>query len=200
LVMSRMPWATYLWPGLPQLCRDGTWSSLALAALFAGLLNLAVAASLVWSELLTPGVRNLVWAATLAIWGGSALFSSGADRRHPLPQDSALPQDTFPEAVDHYLKGNWFEAERVLVGLLRRDPRDVDAALMLATLLRHTGRLEEAATHLDRLERIEKSAKWEREILREREHLRELVAARGGQTAQQEPAETEGQVTAEKAA
>jgi hypothetical protein len=42
---------------------------------------------------------------------------------------------------------------------------------MLATLLRHTGRLEEAVEHLDRLQRMEGSEKWGLEIQRERELL-----------------------------
>jgi single-stranded DNA-specific DHH superfamily exonuclease len=69
------------------------------------------------------------------------------------------------------LKGNWFEAECVLVGLLRCDPRDVDAGLMLATLFRHTGRLDEAARQLDSVERFDEAAKWIVEIDRERQWL-----------------------------
>ena len=175
--MSRTPWATYLWPGLPQMCRHGSWSGLAVAIGFAGLLNLGLAASLVWCELLTPGVRTIVWAAVLATWGGSVVVSSRGERTaDQAAQEAGQQNDTFREASDHYLKGNWFEAERILVDLLDDDPRDVEAQLMLATLLRHTGRRDEAARHLDRLERLEQSAMWQWEIARERQRLRELEA------------------------
>lgn len=174
--MSRRLWATYLWPGLPQVCGHGSWSGLAVAIGFAGLLNLGLAASLVWCELLTPGVRTVVWTTILAIWGGSLVFSSRADRRNALREEAPQPNDTFAKAIDLYLKGSWFEAESVLVDLLRRNPRDVDAGLMLATLLRHTGRCDEAAAHLDRLDRIESSVKWYWEIQGERQRLSEPVA------------------------
>jgi len=38
-------------------------------------------------------------------------------------------------------------------------------------LYRHTGRLEEAASQLDRLERMDEAAKWGLEISRERQWL-----------------------------
>lgn len=174
--MGRMPWATYLWPGLPQLWSHGTWSALALAVGFAVLVNLALAATVVWNELLTPGVRNSAWMAVAMIWGGSALFSHRRDRRHPAGHNPLSAEDRYPEALDHYLKGNWFEAEHVLAHVLRRNPRDLDAGLMLATLFRHTGRIEEAERQLERLERLEGSQKWEFEIGRERELLHEAGA------------------------
>lgn len=174
--MSRRLWATYLWPGLPQVCGYGSWSGLAVAMGFAGLLNLGLAASLVWCELLTPGVRTAVWTTILAFWGVSLVFSSRADRRNALRQEVPQPNDTFAKAVDFYLKGSWFEAESILVDLLRRNPRDVDAGLLLATLLRHTGRRDEATAHLDRLDRLESSVKWYWEIQSERQRLSEPMA------------------------
>ena len=71
------------------------------------------------------------------------------------------------------MKGDYYQAEHVLEGLLRRNLRDVDARLMLATLLRHTGRLDEAAGQLDTLARFEGAGKWELEMRRERELLAE---------------------------
>jgi hypothetical protein len=170
--MCRTPWPTYLWPGLPQLWSHGAWSGLFFACGFAALVNLGLATTLVWSELFTPGMRNLVWLAVLVYWVASAMFSvrwqpkcSGDERTGSTEQD-------FRKALDHYLKGNWFEAEYILVGLLKVHPRDVDASLMLATLFRHTSRLPEARACLDRLARIDGSEKWELEIQRERELLK----------------------------
>jgi hypothetical protein len=149
---------------------------------FAALLNLAILSTLVWSELLPPGLRNLAWLAVVVGWVGSAAFSL---RRSHDPQEGSGPaDDRFRDAQDHYLKGNWFEAERLLVGQLRRNPRDVDSRLMLATLLRHTRRFKEAAWHLDRLQRLEGSEKWRLEIRREWELLAET-----GQDAEAEESE-----------
>jgi hypothetical protein len=80
--------------------------------------------------------------------------------------------------MDHYLKGNWFEAEYFLSGLLAANPRDVDAALMLATLLRHTGRFDEALEGLARLERCEDAERWHWEIGRERDLVRRAQTRR----------------------
>ena len=174
-----MPWWTYLWPGLPQLWRQAGPGALATAVGFAALANLALAGSLLWSELLAPGVRIGTWVAVAVVWACAAMISSWQERRPAVERPDGPAGEDFALALDHYLKGNWFEAEHVLGGLLRRDPRDVDAGLMLATLFRHTGRHEEASRQLERIERWEASAKWELEIGRERELLAEARAQDG---------------------
>lgn len=186
--MERMPWATYLWPGLPQIRSEGCWSALALAIGFAALVNLAIVATLVWSELFTAGVRNSVWVATVAIWGGSAMISYLWDHRYRAASETVPAEDTFNAALEHYLKRNWFESEHLLRDLLRESPRDLDVGLMLATLLRRTGRAEEAEIELDRLGRLEGAEKWELEIDRERELLHR--AEREGVSPLVEPADT----------
>jgi len=144
-----------------------------LALGFAALVNITVVASLVWTELFPAGMRKGAWIAVAAVWLGSAAVARWRDRTSA--REAAKPQgvDPYGRAVQEYLKGNWFEAECVLAGLLRRNPRDVDASLMLATLYRHTGRPDEAAVQLDRIQRLDESAKWALEIDRERKWLAE---------------------------
>ena len=169
--MRRMPWATYLWPGLPQLWIRGSWSALGVAVGAAALLNLALLVSLVWSELVGPDLRTALWATLGMIWAVgaivSAIWAPGPRSRAPSEQVA----DAFGEAVDHYLQGNWVQVERTLGHLLRKNARDLDARLMLATLLRHAGRFDEASRQLDTLIRFEGAEKWELEIRRERELL-----------------------------
>jgi tetratricopeptide (TPR) repeat protein len=175
--VGRRQWLVYLWPGLPWLWARGSWSALAVAVGFAALVNLALLSSLVWSELLAPSVRTACWTAVVAIWGSSAALCYGWDRRRQCAGGQAVRAERrFEEALGHYLQGNWFEAERALVGLLRHDPRDIDARLMVATLLRHTGRLDEAARQLDQLQRLEDARKWQWEIGCERQRLAEARA------------------------
>jgi hypothetical protein len=144
-----------------------------LAAGFALLVNLALTSTLWWSELFVPGVRSSVWVVVVVVWGTSVLICYRSDRQRS-PSSPHLPEvNDFAEAVDRYLRGDWFQSERVLLGLLREDPRDVDAGLMLATLLRRTGRLGEARRQLDRIERWDGWEKWELEIRRERELLQQ---------------------------
>jgi hypothetical protein len=139
-----------------------------LALGFAVLVNVVLVGSLVWTDLLPVVVRQGAWVVVVTVWVGAAVVARWSDARTSGAGDEFLPGDCFADASEHYLKGNWFETECVLTGLLRRNPRDVDAGLMLATLYRHTGRLEEAASQLDRLERMEEAAKWALEISRER--------------------------------
>lgn len=183
--MGRMPWATYLWPGLPQICRFGSWPGLGLAIGFAVLLNLALAGTILWDGLFAPGARKLIWAAVALTWFGSAV--AAFMRKDAAASDAEA--DPYPQALEQYLRGNWFEAEQILARLLDRNPRDLEARLMLATLLRHTGRHQEAARQLDCLERCEGSGKWALEIARQRRFLAEATVAGRPSTApgSQEP-------------
>ena len=180
--MGRMPWATHLWPGLSQLSRYGNWFALALAVGFTALVNLALMSTMIWSELLTVGVRNLVWVVTIAVWGVSVVLSFRQDRRQAALNEQGPDENAFSQVLDHYLKGNWFEAERILTTLLHHDHRDVDAGVMLAGVLRHTRRFDEALRQLERIERIEGSRKWEPEIERERELIAKVQAADSQET------------------
>lgn len=171
LVMRRKRSVTYLWPGLPQLWSRGSWGGLAGAAATAALLNLGLLGTFGWSELIAPPMRTAIWLTLGVIWLGSAILSAIGDHRRRQVEDLDPADGAFAEALQHYLKADWFQAEGSLRGLLRRNGADLDARLMLATLLRHTGRLEEATGQLDLLGRFEGAAKWEWEISRERELL-----------------------------
>ena len=57
----------------------------------------------------------------------------------------------------------------MLAALLKHDIRDIPARLLLASLLRRVGRLEEAKRQLDTLGRFEAAEKWQLEIQRERQ-------------------------------
>jgi tetratricopeptide (TPR) repeat protein len=169
--MGKTPWVTYLWPGLPLVWKRVDWSALGLALGFSVVVNFAILASMVWTELVPTGVRDGAWLVVLALWFGMAVAAWRRDGKGLPIAEAAERENSFSKALEHYLRGNWFEAECVLTGLLRRDPRDVDAGLMLATLYRHSGRRDEAVQELDRLERIDEAAKWALEIARERQWL-----------------------------
>ncbi|MBN1589776.1 MAG: hypothetical protein JW888_09695 [Pirellulales bacterium] len=187
--MGRMPWAVYLWPGLPHIWKRGVWFGLAVAVGFAVLLNLALAGSLVWTELelLSAVGRSYIWLAVAIIWIGSAAFSFVWDHRRDNPCHAETENDSFGEALDQYLQQNWYEAERSLNNLLRRNPRDIDARLLLVSVLRRAGRLREATGALERLSRLEESRKWELEIDQERRWLTEAVRPTENEEAASEP-------------
>ncbi|MDZ7619790.1 MAG: hypothetical protein U1E05_22560 [Patescibacteria group bacterium] len=169
------PWVTFLWPGFPQLWARGSWVALAVAAGASMILNVALLGSLVWRELLPGEVRSALWLAIGLVWAAGALYSFWFESE-PLQQGYEGAEDPFPKAVVEYLKGNWYEAERMLTGLLRRDVRDVQARLLLTALLRRVGRLEEAGRQLDTLTRFEAADHWQLEIQRERQLIQRKQA------------------------
>jgi len=169
----RTRWALLLWPGLPQTWLSASSVGLMVAVLAAGLLNLALAATLLWSELLPEALRTALWLLVAMLWGGSGAVAWRVVSRGGSSREQPGCDAMFHRAMEQYLKGDWFETEKTLRKLLRYDPRDVDARLMLATLLRHVGRLDEALAELEGLSRLEPAQKWELEIRRERELIAE---------------------------
>ena len=169
--MRSTPWATYLWPGLPQLWTEGAWSGLACALAFSALLNLLVLASFVWEELLPGPLVVAGWVAAVVAWV-AAIMVTRRMRPQAREETTAAPvEDLFCAAVSEYLQGHWFEAETLLGRIFEHRPRDVEARLLLATLLRRTRRCSEAREQLSRLERIESASSWCVEIAREKQLL-----------------------------
>lgn len=162
--MSQGRWLTCFWPGLAELWLAGCWSGLFQAVGFAILLNGALATTLVWTELLSAEVRFAGWTAVVTLWlmGVWSAWRSTLARREP-------DGDLFSSALSEYLQGNWFAAEAMLERLVTADARDIEARLLLATLLRRTGRPSEARAALDKLSRSQGAEKWELEIRREQD-------------------------------
>ena len=163
-------WVSVAWPGLPQLWLRGDPVALVLAVAFAVLLNLALVTSLVWTELLDPFQRNVLWAVVGLVWTISAVVSLRWWQSRESPQPDAA-EDLFRHSLNQYLQGNWLETERMLRRLLRRNGHDVDARLLLVGVMRRTKRFDEAHRQLDRLVASEGSDKWHTEIDREYELL-----------------------------
>jgi tetratricopeptide (TPR) repeat protein len=173
IAMRKMSKAVYLWPGLPQLWTRGSWSALGVALFAAALLNVAVVSSFAWEELIDERLRSTLWVLVAFFWLGAAIISALQLRRHAAPNELASSDDPFNQALNLYLKGDYYQVERLLHNILNKNIRDLEARLLLATMLRHTGRLEEAENQLDQLLHFEGAEKWELEIQQERELLTE---------------------------
>jgi hypothetical protein len=139
---------------------------------FAVLVNLAMVASFIWPELVSPSFRLFVWTAAVVVW--AAWVVGRACRLRFAVTQSAVggdPNALFQQAQHESLLGDWGGAEATLRRLLRCWPRDVDARLMLATVLRHAGRPDAARRQLRRLRQLEAAEKWQLEIQQEYERL-----------------------------
>lgn len=180
-----MNWGSFIlcgWPGLPHLWYRGSTSSLAFAVLFAFLLNIALVCTFVWPRLLGDFFPVISWASLILIW----TISFGMAYR-TVPQWSQIekiagPEDVFEsdilffQAQKEYLKGNWEKTEKILRNCLEIFPRDIEARLLLATLLRHTRRLPEASEQLENLLKLDQSINWMTEI-RSEQKLIQLIEA-----------------------
>ena len=170
-IMRRMRWITCLWPGLPQLWTHGSWSGLIVAIGAAIVLDLLLLVSFGWSELVGSTLRSALWVAFGVFWVAAVAWSAKQLGGRTAPGNRDVNQDAFSEALDHYLRGDYYQTEHVLEGLVRENARDLDARLMLATLLRRVGRFDEAGRQLDTLTCYEGAEKWELEIQQERKLL-----------------------------
>ena len=170
-----MRYVLCLWPGAGGVYRQGGWSFLTIALLFGFVLCSVVTLNWYWSELLTGMLRLGTYVMLGGVWlvlssQGARLEKHGIHLRLPPPPD----KDTLADAQQHYLQGNWFEAECCLSILLKKNPWDIEAMLMLATLYRHKERYDESEYLLRELERLEDAAHWKFEIRLEK---RKLIAA-----------------------
>ena len=166
-----------LYPGYDGLTRHGRWTFLFIALAFALILDVFIVLNFHWTAYLTPGQRNGFLAALVATWIILSLVA-GAKRRHIEAEQTAdSTENKFSEATVQYLRGNWYETEHLLFGLLAKNPRDVEALLLQATLYRHTKRYDEALAVLDKLRLLEESGRWFLEIETERHLLAEVADA-----------------------
>jgi predicted Zn-dependent protease len=144
-----------------------------LAVAAATLLDVLLLSTLVWVEWFDPWMVKTGWIACAGLWLASAVFAVKQYSGKPdLDADSI--EGLFRRAQAEYLQGDYFQAEATLTGLLAREPRDAEARLLLATLLRHTQRYEEAEDQLKQLSRFETAARWQIEITCERALLKRL--------------------------
>lgn len=175
---------TCLWPGLVKLWR-GNWKALVLAVGFAAVLDLLLAATFVWPELLPPSSLPFAWLAVggywcFAVWQGFRL------RANMDKVSGETNLDLFIQAQGEYLLGNWYEAESTLQRLLAVNSGDVEATLLLATMYRRTHRYKEARDLQKTLSRMDGTQPWRTELDRESQLLK--------QNADKKPATTTNEV------
>jgi hypothetical protein len=169
-----------VWPGLLQAWLLGRWRGLSLAVAFAAALNLALITTFVWPEWPLRSLPDLAattaWVLVLGLWiiGFRGVRS---DWRLICPPQAApaTPEQSewFRDAQIYYLKGHWIEAEAVITRLLNRQPADVEAKLLLASIQRRTERLTPARQTLIELTEQPAACRWHYEITAELKQLSE---------------------------
>jgi tetratricopeptide (TPR) repeat protein len=160
---------TLLWPGLPWVWLRGSLAGLLVACAFALVLDVAILSTVIWTEAASPGLRLGLWTAVGIVWIVSAVSAVSA-----FPPALAVGRTPAVDALylaarDAYLSRDWLAAESKLLAALELRPTDGEVQLLLATLMRRVGRLDEALDALDRLARSDSGAPWQSAIGRERD-------------------------------
>ncbi len=163
-------------PGLPHAWYRGNTRGLAYALAFTWSASILLLATFVWPEWIGTNFTRFLWFVlgmwwcwqTLANhWNLSKLFQEGK---------TPANDQRFQHAQDEYLRGNWFEAEAILLAVLADYPRDAEAQLLLVSVLRHTRRWNPALRRLQQLELLDTANPWRFEILEERKRIEKLRA------------------------
>jgi len=164
-----------LWPGLPNLWFRGDLYSLAVASLFAAVLNLTLLATFYWTEWLPVGVVRCIWGAMAIVVAWSCIQSIFRPVSTGFLKPTKECEDLLRLAHTDYLKGQYLEAEASLHKILSGGHEDVEAALLLASVFRRTFRYRQALSCLSKLERLDHSRKWFVEIEKEKSRNLELM-------------------------
>jgi hypothetical protein len=171
------------WPGLAQLWHQGHVRSLVISLMFTWSICLLLMASWVWPEWLNVWLVRGFWVVASVVWCFSLVVNHWR-RPKLLGLLDRNSEKSYLRARDEYLKGNWFEAEAILLDHVQEYPRDAEALLMLVGVLRHTARWQPAIRRLDQMETLETAAVWRYEIQRERQLIeRSRLKPRGGEPA-----------------
>lgn len=164
-----------LWPGLPGLLRYARWPFFWIALLFFFLLDSWLVLNFYWTHYLSSGGR---WGTLLFLffaWIVLGSIAAGMEKRIERTLGADADSSKFLEALKLYLRAGWFESECLLNELLQKNPRDLEARLLLATLYRHTRRFPDALDTLKTLQRCEESGIWIVEIEAEKRLIGEAI-------------------------
>lgn len=159
------------WPGLAHAWWRGSLRGLFAAICFGWGLCALMLATFVWPNWFASWIVSLCWLAMLVFWGIETVRSHWQLGRLRSDAGPLAGDDRFERAQHAYLRGDWFEAESLLHAILAQAPRDAEAQLLLAGVLRHSGRYTAAQRRLSQLELLDTSARWTFEILREKKLL-----------------------------
>lgn len=163
------------WPGLPRLWYRGDFPSLLMAILFAMALNMALVATFLWPEWLSPWSTRMLWLTLILVSPAAAIrnylcwqeLQSG-------PQPDSELDDAFVEAQACYLRGDYFEAEAALHRIFAAGKQDIESAILMISILRRTRRWAQALYCIDRLLLLDGAAPWQYELTQERRSIERL--------------------------
>ena len=154
----------YYWPGLATAWYRGAARGLFISVVYTWWICLLLLATFVWPDWFAVWLVRGMWLLAATIWLVAAVYGRFAMRSSLAGVDDS---GEFESAQEEYLKGNWFEAEALLLRLLERTPDDVPASLLLVGILRHTQRWQPALRRIEQMKLLDGAALWRFEVEQE---------------------------------
>ena len=114
-----------------------------------------------------PRMAPLFAAAVVLQYGAVQLLLAARLRRMRALLASEARDAPFRSALAVYARGRLDEARAICKNLLRADPDDVEATLLLASIARRRGDARAARRHLRRARYLDDAGRWDFEIERE---------------------------------
>ena len=171
---SRIPWMTYLWPGLPQLTQRGTWTALFWALATAFLLDGVIITRYIWPETFNNIWDNVILGGCIGVYVIGCVVSYQVEKSRQDYIEAHNGTDLFPEAKMRYLEGKYFEAEQDLNKQIQFHPEDIPARMLLMDLYIVNRRLEEALKQLQITIELPDAQAWKWELIATNEHIKEV--------------------------
>lgn len=162
---SRATEMAYYWPGLAIAWHRGAARGLFISVVYAWWICLLLLATFVWPEWFSVALVRGMWLLAFVVWLGTTIYSRFTMRSYRVSCDDS---GEFEKAQEEYLRGNWFEAEALLLRILERQPEDVPAALLLIGILRHTQRWQPALRRIEQVKLLDSAAVWTFEVEQEK--------------------------------
>ncbi|MEM7478047.1 MAG: hypothetical protein AAF483_23930 [Planctomycetota bacterium] len=181
-----------LWPGLAPAWYRGELKGLLVAIGFSWVLCWLLLATFVWPIWMSGWLVAFVWLAVGSFWAYTSIRNQFSVHRL-LEQVAPNSDEQFLRAQKEYLRGNWYEAEAQLLGILQRHPSDIAAGLALVGVLRKTGRARTALQRLEQLELLDAAAPWRFEIMKEAGLIHESMDE-GQKTAESSDADSQDKI------
>ena len=157
-----------MFPGYSGIVQYGHYVFLATALGFVLLVDVFLIANFYWTALITSSQRNVLFIALFGVWVVLTIVASFWKHRLGSIPKQEQQDETFRQAICHYLSGDWFAAESQILPYLKKYPKDIEMLLLQATMYRHTERYEEALLVLDKLQLLQDSRYWYAEAETER--------------------------------
>jgi len=162
------------WPGLAAAWYRGAAVGLFVSVMFSWFVCLLLLATFVWPNWFSRWLVVPLWLAVAVYWLVESVRSQ-VSLRAMLQPTSEDTTEAFALAQKEYLRGNWFEAEAILLKIVQQHPRDASAGLLLVGVLRHTQRWRPALRRLEQLCLLESAAAWGFEIAQERRLIERAI-------------------------